>query len=253
MSRGAKRHREIALVRSPRAGRRIRLLAVSQESARAPWAVAIRPRTGRGPNDARDFFLSNAKHEFELTVSSIHSMTARRKIVIRPSVKATCDFAPSGGRKAARARPSHRACAIAPRRSVHRSNSGRRPTSRSRDPECERAPEHEVFLTVMYRCTAEPSVHVYLPCSGYPPEHGHAIFHVQVIHLNIHLRTFNVQQCCCTWIIKKTSAPRGARLRVLTSPPHIPTPLQKCVFEALVATWAPGHLARLQRDTQEAC
>ena len=82
----AKRHREIALVRSPRAGRRIRLLAVSQESPRAPWAVAIRPRTGRGPNDARDFFLSNAKHEFELTVSSIHSMTARRKIVIRPSV-----------------------------------------------------------------------------------------------------------------------------------------------------------------------
>ena len=84
--RGAKRHREIALVRSPRAGRRIRLLAVSQESARAPWAVAIRPRTGRGPNDARDFFLSNAKHEFELTVSSIHSMTARRKIVIQPRV-----------------------------------------------------------------------------------------------------------------------------------------------------------------------
>ena len=127
-----------------------------------------------------------------------------------PVPKATCDFAPSGGRKAARARPSHRACAIAPRRSVHRSNSGRRPTSRSRDPECERAPEHEVFLTVMYRCTAEPSVHVYLPCTGHPPEHGHAIFHVQVIHLNIHLRTFNVQQCCCTWIMKRFTIRRIA-------------------------------------------
>ena len=95
--------------------------------------------------------------------------------------EATSDFASSGGRKAARVRPSHRARAIAPRRSVHGSNSGRRPTSRSRDPECERVPEHEVFLTVMYRCTAEPSVHAYLPCSGHPPEHGHAIFHVQVL------------------------------------------------------------------------
>ena len=33
------------------------------------------------------FFLSNTKLEFELTVSSIHSMTARRKIVIQPRVQ----------------------------------------------------------------------------------------------------------------------------------------------------------------------
>ena len=60
-----------------------------------------------------------------------------------PVRKATCDFAPSDGRKAAHARrPSRRARAIVPRRSVHGSNSGRRPTSRSRDPECKHAPEH---------------------------------------------------------------------------------------------------------------
>ena len=93
--------------------------------------------------------------------------------------KATCDFAPSDGRKAARTRPCRRACAIAPRRSVHGSNSGRRPTSRSRDPECEHVPEHEVFLTVMYRCSVEPSVPAYLSCSGHSPEHASAIFDVQ--------------------------------------------------------------------------
>ena len=132
--------------------------------------------------------------------------------------KATCEFAPSGGRKAERARPSRRACAIAPRRSVHDgSNSGHRPTSRSRDPECERVLEHEVFLTVMYRCTAEPSVHAYLPCSGHPPEHGHAIFHVQVIHLNIHLRTFNVQQCCCTWIMKRFTIHRIGKIPTVSN------------------------------------
>ena len=75
----AKRHREIALVRSPRAGRRIRLLAVSQESARAPWAVAIRPRTGRGPNDARDFFLSNDKRAHGARIRSIMQVQKRRK------------------------------------------------------------------------------------------------------------------------------------------------------------------------------
>ena len=77
--RGAKRHREIALVRSPRAGRRIRLLAVSQESPRAPWAVAIRPRTGRGPNDARDFFLSNDKRAHGARIRSIMQVQKRRK------------------------------------------------------------------------------------------------------------------------------------------------------------------------------
>ena len=75
----AKRHREIALVRSPRAGRRIRLLAVSQESPRAPWAVAIRPRTGRGPNDARDFFLSNDKRAHGARIRSIMQVQKRRK------------------------------------------------------------------------------------------------------------------------------------------------------------------------------
>ena len=93
--------------------------------------------------------------------------------------KATCGFAPSDGRKAARARPCRRACAIAPRRAVHGSNSGRRPTSRSRDPQCEHVPEHEVFLTVMYKCSVEPSVPAYLSCSGHSPEHVSAIFDVQ--------------------------------------------------------------------------
>ena len=101
-------------------------------------------------------------------------------VVLWPVRKATCDFAPSNGRKkAARARQSRRACAIASRRYVHGSNSGRRPTSRSRDPECEHVPEHEVFLTVMYRCSVEPSVPVYLSCSGHSPEHASAIFGVQ--------------------------------------------------------------------------
>ena len=108
-------------------------------------------------------------------------------------------------------RPKHAGCVAHCWRSVYGSNAGRRPTSRSRDPECENVPEHEVFLTVMYMCSVEPSVLAYLSCSGHSPEHVSAIFGVQaftpehplsvVFRRFVNSSTFYVQLFSCTIVI----------------------------------------------------